>query len=104
MAQDQKRLELQELLEALLGTPAVYFQPPGDLQMSYPCIVYRRERAVTRFADNNPYHHKKMYQVIVIDRDPDSDIPDKVAALPMSTFDRFYVAANLNHDVYNLFF
>jgi hypothetical protein len=41
---------------------------------------------------------------MIIDQDPDSAIPPKVAALPMCLFNRFYTADNLNHDVYNLYF
>lgn len=98
------RLSLQALLTALLGSSNVYFQPPPSLAMNYPCIVYKRDDVNTEFADNKPYKHKKRYQVTVIDRDPDSVIPDKVAALPMCVFDRFFTADNLNHDVYNLYF
>jgi hypothetical protein len=72
--------------------------------MAYPCIVYQRDNAITDFADNIPYRYKKRYQVTVIDKNPDSDIPDKVAGLPMCTFYRFFVADNLNHDVYVLYF
>lgn len=98
------RLELQTLLTATLGSPNVYFQPPATLQMSYPCIIYKRDRRDTEFADNKPYKDKKRYQVTVISPDPDSDIPDKVATLPLCSFDRFYTADSLNHDVFNLFF
>lgn len=98
------RLSLQALLTALLGSKNVYFQPPPSIVMQYPCIVYRRDNLDTVFADNKPYKHKKRYQITVIDRNPDSDIPDKVAALPMCTFDRFFTADNLNHDVFNLYF
>jgi hypothetical protein len=42
--------------------------------------------------------------ITVIDPDPDSEIPSKVAALPMSLFNRFYTADDLNHDVYNVYF
>jgi hypothetical protein len=97
-----RRYSLQELLEAI--TDNVYFQPPPNVQMAYPCIVYQRDRTSTRFADNKPYARTKGYQVTVIDRDPDSDIPDKVAQLPTALFSRFFVANNLNHDVYTLFF
>lgn len=99
-----QRLELQDILVGILGTSHVYFQPPPNISMEYPCIVYRRDFKLTRFADDNPYMHKKRYQVTVIDRNPDSDIPDKISVLPMCTFDRFYVAENLNHDVFKLFF
>lgn len=72
--------------------------------MSYPCIVYQRYNALTLFADNVPFRHTKRYQVTVIDSDPDSPIPDKVAALPMCLRNRFFVANNLNHDVFNLYY
>jgi len=99
-----QRLELQTILETLLGTRNVYFQPPQSFKMAYPCIVYRRDDLRSRFADNSLYNFDIRYQITVIDRDPDSDIPHKVAALPKCSFDRFFVADNLNHDVFNLFF
>lgn len=96
------RLDLHQLLETL--TDNVYFQPPTNVHLVYPCIVYKRDFAITIFADDKPYKHKKRYMITVIDPNPDSDIPDKVAALPMSLFNRFYTADNLNHDVYNVYF
>ena len=96
------RLELQTLLLTL--APRVYFQPPPTMVMEYPCIVYNRDNVKTEYADDLPYKHRTRYQVTVIDRDPDSPIPAKVAALPSALFDRFYTADNLNHDVYQLFF
>jgi len=98
------RLELQALLVSLLGTSNVYFQPPSNVSMIYPCIIYKRDSDDVEHADNKRYAHKKRYQVTVVDRDPDSDLPDKVGELPLCSFDRFYVADDLNHDVYNLFF
>lgn len=104
MAPDPKRSGIQELLKTLLGSSNVYFQPPNNLQMQYPCIIYQRDYAYTEFADNGPYRYCKRYQVTVIDRDPDSLIPDKIANLPMSTFNRFFATDNLNHDVFNVYF
>jgi hypothetical protein len=98
------RLELQELLVEILGNDQVYFQPPPTVSMDYPCIVYQRDFETSRFADDRPYFRRKRYQVTVIDRNPDSVIPDKVAELPLCMFDRFYTAENLNHDVFKLFF
>jgi len=74
------------------------------MQIQYPCIVYQRYNALTVFADNLPFRRTKRYQVTVIDADPDSPIPDEVAKLPMCTHNRFFVAGNLNHDVFNLYF
>lgn len=98
------RQDLQTLLVGILGSSNVYFQPPPSHQLVYPCIIYNRDDVDTTFSDNQPYSHRKRYMVTVIDRDPDSDIPDKVAQLPLCVFDRFYTADNLNHDVYKLFY
>lgn len=97
-----RRDELQALL--LTITDNVYFQPAPNFQMQYPCIVYRRDSAITSFADNTPYKDTKRYQVTVIDAESDSLIPDMVRALPLCRFDRFFTANSLNHDVFNLYF
>lgn len=72
--------------------------------MVYPCIVYKLDDENRQHADNNVYRRVKRYQVTVIDRDPDSEIPDQVGNLPMCAFDRFFTTDNLNHFVYQLFF
>jgi len=96
------RLDLHQILETF--TPNVYFQPPNNIELNYPCIIYKRDFADTKFADDIPYNHRLRYQIMVIDPNPDSDIPGKVASMPMCLFNRFYTADNLNHDVYNVFF
>ena len=100
MARD--RTDLQELLETIV--PKVYFQPPANIRLEYPCIIYSRDYVDIRHADNLPYRTEKRYQVTIIDRNPDSPYPDVVGRLPGSSFDRFYTADNLNHDVYTLYF
>lgn len=99
-----QRLELQERLVEILGSPNVYFQPPPTVQMKYPAIVYKRDNTSTQFADDAPYRVKKRYLVTVIDADPDSVIHEAIMQLPMCVYDRFYTADNLNHDVFRLFF
>jgi len=99
-----QRLDLQTLLVGILGSDNVYFQPPPSIQLKYPCIVYHREYEQVNHADDIPYKRRKRYMVTVIDRDPDSVIPDKISELPMCSYDRFYTSDNLNHDVYKLFF
>lgn len=96
------RLELQTLLEGVLGSENVYFQPPASLV--YPCILYERDDIRTEYADNKPYSNRSRYKITYIDRNPDSLIPMKIAVLPLCTFDRHFAADNLNHDVFNLYF
>lgn len=98
------RFDLHELLCSVLGTRNVYFQPPESVKMQYPCIVYKRSSVDTRFADNELYMRKKRYTVTVIDKNPDSEIPDKVASIPMCAFDRHFTSDNLNHDVFSIYY
>lgn len=99
----ERRLKLQTILETM-GAKAVYFQPPSNIQMQYPAIVYARDDDWAVHASNLLYANKKRYQVTVMDRKPDSPIPDKVRQLPLCDFSRHYVVDNLNHDVFNLYF
>lgn len=99
-----RRLELQAALEAVLGSENVYFQPPPAVQMEYDCIVYERSRIEADFANNRPYALRDCYQVTLIYRNPDSELPRKIAQFPMCSFDRHFTADNLNHDVFTLYF
>lgn len=96
--------ELQALLENLLGSRNVYFQPPSDKKLSYPCIVYQLDYIRSIFADSIPYNNTKRYTVTYIDKSPDQYIPDKIGQLQFCSFSRFYVADNLNHYSYRLYF
>lgn len=98
------RLELQDLLIEILDSDNVYFQPPSNVQMQYPCIVYQFEFIKIDRADNDVHIMSNRYLVTVIDRDPDTEIPEKVAKLPLCAPDRFYMADNLNHYTFKLFF
>ena len=51
-----------------------------------------------------PYALHDRYQVTAIYRNPDSEIPSKIALLPMCSHERHYTKENLNHDVFNLYF
>ena len=105
MAFESKRLRLQEILTDLLGSEHVYYQPPESLRLSYPCVVYSRQTGDSQYADNMNYKFFYRYQIIYIDRDPDSDFPAKMLKrFPMCVYDNHYVADNLNHEVFNLYF
>lgn len=82
----------------------VYFQTPSTLRMSYPCIVYKLDNVNTKYADNLPYAYRKRYTVTVIDKNPDSVIPDRIGSLPLSSFRTKFEKENLNHFVYQLYY
>lgn len=98
------RLSLQFLLEDILGSRNVYFNPPENLRMEYPAIRYSRKKIDSSYANDSVYRQTKRYEVTVIYKDPDSDLPDKISKLPMCSHDRDYVADNLQHDVFTLYY
>ena len=98
------RLELHELLCQTLGSRNVYFQPPESVKIKYPAIVYSRNRIENVSADNITYKQNVSYTITVIDRDPDSEIVERVSLIPHIAYDRSYVADNLNHDVFRIFY
>lgn len=102
------RLQLHDILKEVMTDlgyePNVYFQPPTNTVMQYPCIVYQRDYAQSTFADNQAYRYLTRYQTTVIDANPDSPITSSIAALPSSSYQRFFAADSLNHDIFNLYF
>lgn len=101
----RSRQPLSEILNGIMGTTKrVYFQPPASIKMIYPCIVYNLDDIDAEFANNLPYALTKKYTVMVITKDPDTDLPMKVAQLPMCTMSRAYTADNLYHYVFDLYF
>ena len=97
------RSELNTKFKEILGNNNVYFQPPESVKMKYPAIRYSRNRIENTSADNIVYKQAVSYTITVIDRDPDSEIVERVSTIPHIMYDRSYIADNLNHDVFRLF-
>lgn len=98
------RVDLQNALEELLGSRNVYYQPPESLKMNYPAIVYARKTIDNSYANNSVYKQNYAYEITVIDKNPDSEIVNKVSKLPTCRFDRHFKSDNLNHDVFTLYY
>lgn len=98
------RLELHEILVGILGTRNVYFQPPANIQIRYPAIIYSRNDIDNVNADNLKYLQDHSYQVTYIDKDPDSEVIDKLSKLEYASFSRHYAQNNLNYDVFTIYY
>lgn len=98
------RVDLQNALEELLGSRNVYYQPPESLKMNYPAIVYARKTIDNSYANNSVYKQNYAYEITVIDKNPDSEIVNKISKLPTCRFDRHFKSDNLNHDVFTLYY
>lgn len=98
------RIDLQNLLETLLGSENVYYDPPTSLAMKYPAIRYSKSDIDTVYANNSTYKSMKRYEIIVIDKKADNPVIEKLLNLPYCSFDRHYKSDNLNHDVLTLYY
>lgn len=101
----QNRLKLHEELVILLGSRNVYFQPPESVKLCYPCIIYSLDNYDIRYADDKPYKNIPQYTVRIIDKNPDSILPEKLlGSFSMCRFDRAYTSDNLNHYIFSLYY
>ena len=100
------RLDLHAKLVELLGSNQVYFQPPEDVRMKYPCIVYERDDVDVKNANDIKYLKTFRYEVMYISKDPDTNdfILKMLDAFKYIKYGRHFVAENLNHETFNLFY
>lgn len=99
-----RRTDFGLILRSVLGSEHVYFQPPKNRQLVYPCIIYSLGNIHLKSADDMNYYQKRMYSVILVDKNPDSAFVDSLTKLPQSRFNRFYTKDNLNHWVFEIFY
>lgn len=98
----RNRLALHEKLTSICQN--VYYQPPESVKLVYPCIIYSLEGMLVRHANDDKYTTDIRYSVMVLDKNPDTDLFDAVHALPKCSFDRSYRSDNINHYVFTLYF
>lgn len=98
------RLELHEKLVSVLGTRYVYFQPPESVKMKYPAIVYERSDIPNKFANDDVYLQTIKYKVTVVDRDPDSEVVERISKFKTARFEKHYVVDGLNHDTFTIYY
>lgn len=98
------RLELQHDLEEIMASRNVYFNPPASLMMQYPCIRYSISTIDSKKADDTSYIRTRAYNLILIDRTPDSIYIDPILEMPHCRFGQHYVADNLHHYTFTLYY
>lgn len=99
------RLELHEEFCNLLGSRNVYFNPPESVQMKYRCIRYSKSEPDAKRANDKVYVKTNRYDGVVIDQNPDSEIPDKLLEhFSLCSLGRSYIANNLNHFPFTIYY
>lgn len=99
---DKIELLTNELLQFL---PNVYFQPPSNITMNYPCIVFNKNGKNRQYGNDGVYLSKQGYQIMVIEIDPDTDVADRIEKhFQYCTISQYYTVDNLNHTTLNLYY
>ena len=95
---------LRGIVKARCGAENVYYQPPANLRMKYPCICYKLEKIRSPKADDRVYRQTFHYSVTVIDTKPDSEMTAAMSMLERAAHDRNFVSDNLYHDVFSVWY
>jgi hypothetical protein len=95
------RKKLSELLHTFCKN--VYYQPPTGTKITYPCIIYDLDRPDVTFADNVPYALYDQYSLKYITRDPDDQVRYQIIMIPLCSADKPYIADNLYHHPFRLY-
>jgi hypothetical protein len=97
------RLDLHNELLQFCST--VYFQPPSNIQMEYPCIVYTKTGKNRHFADDVIYLSQQGYKITVISGDPDNEIADNIENhFQNCVVNQYYIYDSLNHASLSLYY
>lgn len=94
------RQQLHEQLCTALGSRHVYYQPPENLKMEFPCIVYMLQDLTHVMANNEKYLKNRSYKVILISHEPDPAALDNLENLDYIRFQQMYMADGLYHYVF----
>lgn len=104
----ERRMALDKYLRAIVkkrcGSENVYYQPPANLRMKYPCICYELSKIRNMDADDRVYRQTFHYTVTVIDTKPDSEMTAAMGELAKASHDRQFISDNLYHDVFSVWY
>ena len=99
----RQRSELSEKLHEICQN--VYFQPPANIKLTYPCIIYRLDNLNVRFADNGGYQVMDEYSLTYITRDPDDELIRIIPlTFPYCVMTNTATSDNLRNYYYRLYF
>lgn len=95
--------DLLRLLQQVVQHDRVYFQPPENLKIGYPAVVFHLSKIEIDRASDVPYKGAKEYSVTLITKDPEPDVIDEILKIPYSSLDTTYISDGMNHFVFTVY-
>jgi len=104
-----QRGKVQQLLSDIPGIKKAYYEPPSDIMLDYPCIIYQFDRYEgVMYSANDVYAAWPSFTITIIDFDPESNIPFEFVELKKKncniSLDRTFSADGLYHWIFKLIF
>lgn len=95
--------DLLHMLRLAVQYDQVYFQPPENLKIRYPAVVFHLSKIEIDHASDVPYKGAKEYSVTLITKDPEPDVIDEILKIPYSSLDTTYISDGMNHFVFTVY-
>lgn len=95
--------DLLHLLQQAVQNNRVYFQPPENLKIVYPAVVFHLSKIEIDHASDAPYKGAREYSVTLITKDPEPDVIDEILKIPYSSLDTTYISDGMNHFVFTVY-
>lgn len=95
--------DLLHLLQQAVQTSCVYFQPPENLKIGYPAVIFHLSKIEVDRASDVPYKGAKEYSVTLITKDPEPYVIDEILKIPYSSLDTTYISDGMNHFVFTIY-
>lgn len=91
--------------ELLTHCDNVYFQPPSNVRLNYPCVIYHKSGYESTHANDSVYGLKTEYQLTVIQRDPEGVLDEQILkSFPLCRVTTTFVSENLYHTFLTLYY
>lgn len=100
-------IRLKQLITELKDIcPTVYYQPPGSSKMEYPCIRINRSTVNSTYANGKRYNSRQSYDLMLISKSIEDEIASKILTRfeNLCRVDREYIADNLYHKTFKLYY
>ena len=95
--------DLLHLLQKAVDHNRVYFQPPENLKIGYPAVIFHLSKVKLDHADDVPYKGAREYSVTLITKEPEPEVLDEILKIPYTTLDNTYIADGMNHFVFTTY-
>lgn len=106
MSQLTRRQQLDLELKSIIGSAKLYWEPPANKQLlGDPRVIYLRDGADIKRADNLLYKFMQRYQITIVYTNPDCTLPKEIMEhFPLCSYDRDFVSDNLYHSILVLYY